>query len=70
VDRLAVPADLLETPEAACNAPDPGPPPPTLAEMMRSFLAQLEAGTLNAEAKARMEMVMLQCWRDELALHR
>jgi hypothetical protein len=49
--------------------PDPGPPPPTLAEMMRSFLAQLEAGTLNAEAKAKMEMVMLQCWRNELALH-
>lgn len=49
--------------------PDPGPPPPTLAEMLRSFLTQLEAGTLNAEAKAKMEMVMLQCWRNELALH-
>lgn len=48
--------------------PDAGPPPPTLAEMMRSFLAQLEAGTLNADAKAKMEMVMLQCWRNELAL--
>ncbi len=47
---------------------DAGPPPPTLAEMMRSFLAQLEAGTLNADAKAKMEMVMLQCWRNELAL--
>lgn len=49
--------------------PDRGPPPPTLAEMLRSFLAQLEAGTLNADAKAKMEMVMLQCWRDELALN-
>jgi hypothetical protein len=50
-------------------APDAGPPPPTLAEMMRSFLAQLEAGTLSADAKAKMEMVMLQCWRNELALN-
>ncbi len=49
--------------------PDAGPPPPTLAEMMRSFLAQLEAGTLNADAKAKMEMIMLQCWRNELALN-
>jgi hypothetical protein len=48
--------------------PDAGPAPPTLAEMMRSFLAQLEAGTLNTDAKAKMEMVMLQCWRNELAL--
>ena len=48
--------------------PDAGPPPPTLAEMMRSFLTQIEAGTLNADAKAKMEMVMLQCWRNELAL--
>jgi hypothetical protein len=48
--------------------PDAGPPPPTIAEMMRSFLAQLEAGTLNADAKAKMEMLMLQCWRNELAL--
>lgn len=47
---------------------DPGPPVPTMAEMMKSFLTQLEAGTLNADAKAKMEMVMLQCWRNELAL--
>jgi hypothetical protein len=49
-------------------APEADPSPPTLAEMMRSFLAQLEAGTLNADAKAKMEMVMLKCWRNELAL--
>ena len=48
---------------------DEGPPAPTLAEMMKTFLAQLEAGTLNADAKAKMEMVMLQCWRNELALN-
>jgi hypothetical protein len=48
---------------------DSGPPPPTLTELMRGFLAQLEAGTLTADAKAKMEMVMLQCWRDELALN-
>lgn len=49
-------------------APDPGPPPPTLAGLLRNFLAQLEAGTLTADAKAKMEMVMLQCWRNELSL--
>lgn len=47
---------------------DTGPPPPTLAEIMKGFLAQLEAGTLDADSKAKMEMVMLQCWRNELAL--
>ncbi len=43
-------------------------PEPTLAEMLRAFLAQLEAGTLDAEAKAKMEMVLLRRWREELAL--
>ncbi len=46
----------------------PAPPEPTLAEMLRAFLAQLEAGTLNAEAKAKMEMLLLRRWREELAL--
>ena len=44
------------------------PAGPTLAERMRAFLAQLEAGTLDAEAKAKLEMTMLQCWREQLAL--
>jgi hypothetical protein len=48
--------------------PDAGPLPPTLAELMRGYLAQLQAGTLDAAAKAKMEMVMLQCWRNELGL--
>ena len=48
--------------------PEPAPPGPTLAEMLRAFLAQLEAGTLDATAKAKMEMTLLQCWRNELAL--
>jgi hypothetical protein len=53
------------------KAPPPaaGPPPlPTLAEMLRAFLAQLEAGTLDAAAKAKMEMLLLRRWREELAL--
>ncbi len=45
-----------------------GPAGPTLAEMMQSFLAQLEAGTLDSTEKARMEMTLLQCWKRELAL--
>ena len=44
------------------------PPPPTLAELLRGFLRQLEAGTLDAEAKAKMEMVLLRRWREELAI--
>ena len=43
-------------------------PVPTLAEMLRNLLAQLEAGTLDAEAKAKMEMLLLRRWRDDLAL--
>ena len=53
------------------KAPQPvatAPPEPTLAEMLRAFLAQLEAGTLDAAAKAKMEMVLLRRWREELAL--
>ena len=48
--------------------PEAAPPGPTLAEMLRAFLAQLEGGTLDAAAKAKMEMTLLQCWRNELAL--
>lgn len=43
-------------------------PVPTLAEMLRALLAQLEAGTLDAEAKAKMEMLLLRRWREDLAL--
>ena len=43
-------------------------PEPTLAEMLRAFLAQLEAGTLDASAKAKMEMLLLRRWREELSL--
>lgn len=50
--------------------PEPmsAPPAATLAEMLRAFLAQLDAGTLDAEAKAKMEMLLLRRWREELAL--
>lgn len=54
------PHDAVET--------DIGPAAPTLAEMLGGFLAQLEADTLNAADKAKMEMLLLRCWRDELAL--
>jgi len=53
----------------------PKPPPPvvaarepTMAELLRALLAQLEAGTLDAAAKARLEMLLLRRWREELAL--
>lgn len=50
-------------PKAAAAQPEP-----TLAEMLRNLLTQLEAGTLDATAKARMEMLLLRRWREELAL--
>ncbi|MDB6152210.1 MAG: hypothetical protein JWL90_663 [Chthoniobacteraceae bacterium] len=48
-------------------APD-APSEPTLAELLRSLLLQLEAGTLDADGKASMEMLILRHWREELAL--
>ena len=45
--------------------PDPGPAAPTLAEMLRGCLNQIEAGTLDAAGKARLEMALLRCWRSE-----
>lgn len=48
-------------------APATVPPEPTLAAMLRAFLAQLEAGTLDAAAKAKMEMLLLRRWREEVA---
>ena len=50
-------------PKAVAAAPEP-----TLAELLRALLSQLEAGTLDAAAKARLEMLLLRRWREELAL--
>lgn len=44
------------------------PAGPTLAEMLRSYVSQLQADTLDAAAKAKMEMLLLRRWREELAL--
>lgn len=44
------------------------PPAPSLATELRGILRQLETGTLDAAGKARMEMLLLQGWRNELAL--
>lgn len=43
-------------------------PEPTLTETLRAFLAQLKGGTLDAAAKAKMEMLLLRRWREELSL--
>lgn len=40
---------------------------PTMAELLRALLARLEAGTLDASAKAQLEMLLLRRWREELA---
>ncbi len=43
-------------------------PAPTLAEMLRALLGQLEAGTLDVPAKAKLEVLLLRRWREDLAL--
>ncbi|MHA3774129.1 hypothetical protein ACXR0O_21580 [Verrucomicrobiota bacterium sgz303538] len=44
------------------------PAEPTLAELLRAALAQLESGTLDTAGKARLEMLLLRRWSEELAL--
>ncbi len=44
------------------------PPEPTLAEQLRALLARLDAGTLDAAAKAQLEMLLLRRWREDLAV--
>jgi hypothetical protein len=50
-------------PQAAASAP----PQPTFTELLRAYLGQLEAGTLDAAAKAKLEMLLLRHWREEAA---
>lgn len=42
-------------------------PEPTAAEVLRVLLERLESGSLDTSDKARLEMVMLRRWRDDLA---
>ncbi|MES2598266.1 MAG: hypothetical protein V4662_23230 [Verrucomicrobiota bacterium] len=58
---------FYKRPRAAAET-DAGPAEPTFAELLRGFLADLEAGTMTVTDKARMEMLLLRRWRDELAL--
>jgi hypothetical protein len=44
------------------------PTGPSTVEILRSYLRQLEEGTLNAAEKAKMEMLLLRHWRQTLAL--
>jgi len=44
----------------------PVQPPLTLAEQLRLLLGELEQGGLSAEQKARLEMLLLRCWREGL----
>lgn len=41
-------------------------PPLTVAEELRQLLGELEQGGLTAEQKARLEMLLLRCWREGL----
>jgi len=58
---------FYKRPKRPTPAP-PAPPEPTLSEMLRAALAQLESGALDAAGKARLEMLLLRRWREELAL--
>ena len=44
----------------------PAKPPLTLAAQLRQLLGELEQGGLSAEQKARLEMLLLRCWREGL----
>lgn len=44
-------------------APVPVPPTLTEAEELHGLLTRLRAGTLDAAGQARMEMILLRCWR-------
>lgn len=46
--------------------PAPLVPPLSLAAELRILLGELEQGGLSAERKARLEMLLLRCWRDGL----
>jgi hypothetical protein len=58
---------FYKRPKRAAEAA-PVPPEPTLAKLLRHALAQLESGALDADGKARLEMLLLRRWREELAL--
>lgn len=44
-------------------APPPAAPAPTEAEELHGLLGRLRDGTLDAAGQARMEMILLRCWR-------
>ena len=44
----------------------PVKPARTLAEQLSQLLGELEQGGLSAEQKARLEMLLLRCWREGL----
>jgi hypothetical protein len=44
----------------------PVKPALTLAEQLSQLLGELEQGGLSAEQKARLEMLLLRCWREGL----
>ena len=58
---------FYKRPHAAAVAAPP-PPEPTLVELLRAALAQLQSGTLDADGKAKLEMRLLRRWRETLAL--
>ncbi len=43
----------------------PPPPEPTLAEMLRAFLPQLD--TMDADAKAKLEMLLIRRWSESVS---
>lgn len=47
-------------------APVPPKAPLTVAEQLRLLLGELEQGGLDAAQKARLEMLLLRCWREGL----
>lgn len=49
--------------------PAPVAPPPTLADQLRPIVAKAQSGTLPPEQLARLERLLLACWKERLNIN-
>ncbi|MGQ0628047.1 MAG: hypothetical protein ACT4PL_08110, partial [Phycisphaerales bacterium] len=56
---------LLRRPPAP---PQPAPPPPSLADQLRPLVVRALDGSASIADRARLEMLLIGCWRERLSL--